>query len=38
MILFVDYAVVEFGEFGFVPTVGGSYEVACDALQFVNVL
>ena len=31
------YPVVQFGEFGLVPTVGGSYQVAGDALQFVDV-
>ena len=29
-------AVVEFGEFGFVPAVGGAYEIAGNALQAVN--
>ncbi len=33
----MDYAVVEFGKFGLVPAVGGSYKISGDALQFVNV-
>ena len=32
----MHYAVVEFGEFAGVPAVGGAYEVAGDALEFVD--
>lgn len=33
----MDNAVVEFGEFGGVPAVGGAHEIAGDALQTVDV-
>ena len=32
----MNNAVRQFGEFGFVPAVSGAYEVAGDALEFVN--
>lgn len=38
MSLFVDDTVFEFGEFGFVPTVGSTYQIARYALQFVDVV
>ena len=38
ILLFVYYAVVEFGELCLVPTVGCTYKVSCDALQLVKVL
>lgn len=31
-------AVVEFSQFGVVPTVGGTYEIACDALETVDIV
>ena len=34
----MDYAVIQFGKFGVVPTVGRSDEVAGDALQTVDVV
>lgn len=34
--LFVHYAVVELGEFGFVPALGGAHEVTSDALQLID--
>lgn len=35
--LLVDDAVVQFGQFGFVPTVSRADQIACDALQAVDV-
>ena len=31
-------SVVEFSQFGIIPTVGGTYEIACDALEPVNIV
>lgn len=31
-------SVVEFSQFGIIPTVGGTYEIACDALESVNIV
>ena len=33
----MGHAVVQFGQLTRVPTVGGTYQIACDALQAVNI-
>ena len=36
--LFVDDAVIELGQFSFVPALGGTYKITGDALQFIYVV
>jgi hypothetical protein len=35
--IYMGYAVVQLSQFTTVPTVGGTYEVTCDALQFIDI-